>query len=154
MITAPISSSKFIHTPPLHSSSSISSSSSNLLLVLSPSILSFQLYPYNNRFRLRRYAAVRTTSSGGRGWGSDSYGAELLRKPVVSPAIASEEGGEESDDKYKSGGGEVVDAWLDWEDQILQETVPLVNFVRMILHSGRLVFSIFVLFRFCNLTFS
>nr|P85936.1 RecName: Full=Protein DCL, chloroplastic; AltName: Full=Defective chloroplasts and leaves protein [Pseudotsuga menziesii] len=23
-------------------------------------------------------------------------------------------------------------AWVDWEDQILQDTVPLVNFVRMI----------------------
>ncbi|XP_074556605.1 protein DCL, chloroplastic-like [Curcuma longa] len=27
--------------------------------------------------------------------------------------------------------------WLDWEDVILEDTVPLVSFVRMILHSGK-----------------
>ncbi|KAJ7958161.1 DNA-directed RNA polymerase [Quillaja saponaria] len=27
--------------------------------------------------------------------------------------------------------------WVDWEDQILEDTVPLVGFVRMILHSGK-----------------
>ncbi|XP_078444781.1 DCL-like protein [Wolffia australiana] len=27
--------------------------------------------------------------------------------------------------------------WVDWEDRILQDTVPLVSFVRMILHSGK-----------------
>ncbi|KAG6519562.1 hypothetical protein ZIOFF_023056 [Zingiber officinale] len=30
--------------------------------------------------------------------------------------------------------------WLDWEDVILEDTVPLVSFVRMILHSGNLFF--------------
>ncbi|XP_027095204.1 protein DCL, chloroplastic [Coffea arabica] len=130
MIMASISSSKFMNSSPFHNSNSISSN-----LLLSPPSLSFQLYPYN-RSQLRRYAAVRTTSSEGRG--SDSFGAELLRKPVVSPAVVSE--GEDSvveeDDKYRSG-GEEVEAWVDWEDQILQDTVPLVNFVRMILHSGK-----------------
>ena len=29
---------------------------------------------------------------------------------------------------------------MDWEDQILQDTVPLVSFVRMILHSGKYAF--------------
>ncbi|TKY75063.1 DCL protein [Spatholobus suberectus] len=29
------------------------------------------------------------------------------------------------------------DKWVDWEDQILEDTVPLVGFVRMILHSGQ-----------------
>lgn len=33
----------------------------------------------------------------------------------------------------RRGGAE----WLDWEDQILEDTVPLVGFVRMILHSGK-----------------
>lgn len=28
--------------------------------------------------------------------------------------------------------------WVDWEDKILEDTVPLVGCVRMILHSGRL----------------
>ena len=27
--------------------------------------------------------------------------------------------------------------WVDWEDLILEDTVPLVGFVRMILHSGK-----------------
>jgi hypothetical protein len=27
--------------------------------------------------------------------------------------------------------------WVDWEDKILEDTVPLVGFVRMILHSGK-----------------
>ncbi|CAI9765848.1 unnamed protein product [Fraxinus pennsylvanica] len=35
----------------------------------------------------------------------------------------------------KSGDGAT---WVDWEDQILEDTVPLVGFVRMILHSGKL----------------
>ncbi|CAN6483086.1 unnamed protein product [Victoria cruziana] len=26
--------------------------------------------------------------------------------------------------------------WVDWEDRILEDTVPLVGFVRMVLHSG------------------
>ncbi|KAL2346409.1 hypothetical protein Fmac_000409 [Flemingia macrophylla] len=29
------------------------------------------------------------------------------------------------------------DKWVDWEDQILEDTVPLVGFVRMLLHSGQ-----------------
>lgn len=29
------------------------------------------------------------------------------------------------------------DKWVDWEDQILEDTVPLVGFVRTILHSGQ-----------------
>ncbi|KAL3514527.1 hypothetical protein ACH5RR_027244 [Cinchona calisaya] len=119
-----ISSLKLIHTPvPQFRSNSISFSN----LLLSPSSLSFQLYPSQ---KLRRYAAVRTTSSEGRGaaGGSDSYGAELLRKPVVvSPVNVLEEGEEESE----------VEAWVDWEDQISQDTVPLVNLIRMILHSGK-----------------
>ncbi|GAU42197.1 hypothetical protein TSUD_305420 [Trifolium subterraneum] len=32
---------------------------------------------------------------------------------------------------------EEEDKWVDWEDQILEDTVPLVGFVRMILHSGQ-----------------
>jgi hypothetical protein len=32
---------------------------------------------------------------------------------------------------------EEVDKWVDWEDQILEDPVPLVAFVRLILHSGQ-----------------
>ena len=38
------------------------------------------------------------------------------------------------DDGGMDRGGE---AWVDWEDRILEDTVPLVGFVRMILHSGK-----------------
>lgn len=67
-------------------------------------------------------------------------GGDLLRKPVApSPASNDEEdsAAEYSDDDgsdRKGGGGET---WVDWEDQILEDTVPLVGFVRMILHSGK-----------------
>nr|GEU97139.1 protein DCL, chloroplastic-like [Tanacetum cinerariifolium] len=33
--------------------------------------------------------------------------------------------------------GKGSETWLDYEDQILEDTVPLVGFVRMILHSGK-----------------
>ncbi|GAA0170683.1 hypothetical protein LIER_24893 [Lithospermum erythrorhizon] len=54
-----------------------------------------------------RCSATKTTSAAGPEGG-------FLRKPVVPTA-------------------EVVD----WEDKILEDTVPLVGFVRMILHSGK-----------------
>ncbi|MBA0738241.1 hypothetical protein Gogos_011633, partial [Gossypium gossypioides] len=64
----------------------------------------------------------------------ESSGADLLRKPSIVP---DEDGGELSEEedgsKEKGNKGE----WIDWEDRILQDTVPLVGFVRMILHSGK-----------------
>lgn len=42
----------------------------------------------------------------------------------------------DGEDRETKGG----DEWVDWEDQILEDTVPLVGFVRMILHSGKYVF--------------
>ncbi|KAM1224362.1 hypothetical protein ACFX2G_044227 [Malus domestica] len=53
----------------------------------------------------------------------------LLRKSVVSSGkdmdgISEEDGGEDG-------------KWVDWEDKILEDTVPLVGFVRMIIHSGK-----------------
>ncbi|KAK2657474.1 hypothetical protein Ddye_010526 [Dipteronia dyeriana] len=67
-----------------------------------------------------RVRAVKIPVAGG----SDQvvYGPDLLiRKPVVSQA---------SDHKDGS-------LPMDWEDKILMETVPLVGFVRMILHSAK-----------------
>lgn len=53
-----------------------------------------------------------------------SSDADNLRaKPLVSHAF---EDNNDDDDK-----------WVDWEDQILEDTVPLVGFVRMLLHSGQ-----------------
>lgn len=73
--------------------------------------------PYNSP----RFCALKATSSN-----EDSYGSDLLRKPV------SKEAGRDFDEE-ESKEEEVVD----WEDKILEDTVPLVGFVRMILHSGK-----------------
>ncbi|KAF8052131.1 hypothetical protein N665_1598s0003 [Sinapis alba] len=70
-----------------------------------------------------RVRSLRTESDGARIDNTESYGSELLRRPRVT----SEE--EES--------SEEGDAFVDWEDKILEVTVPLVGFVRMILHSGK-----------------
>ena len=57
---------------------------------------------------------------------------------MVSPESADESsqssGEVEAADEGGVGGEE---SWVDWEDQILEDTVPLVGFVRMILHSGK-----------------
>ena len=69
--------------------------------------------------------ALKTASDGSQ----EVYGPDLVRKPLVS-----EPEDEEGDGKRrKRKRGERVD----WEDQILEDTVPLVGFVRMILHSGK-----------------
>ncbi|KAJ4714881.1 DNA-directed RNA polymerase [Melia azedarach] len=67
-----------------------------------------------------RVHAAKIATDGGRGrLGNDQivYGPDLLRKPVVSLP----------DDQCRA---------VNWEDQILSDTVPLVGVVRMILHSG------------------
>ncbi|KAL3340455.1 hypothetical protein AABB24_028875 [Solanum stoloniferum] len=104
-------------------------------LLLSPSSLSFSRC---GGFRLCRCAAVKTGSEGG---GIRSDNAELLRKPVISTELettseSEELVKEESDDEVGKKGGD-GEGWVDWEDQILEDTVPLVGFVRMILHSGK-----------------
>lgn len=107
-------------------------------LLLSPCSVSFQFCPHTSQ--LRRCGAVRTSSEGRRS--TEPYGADLLRKPVISPAVDEDEDDdddedEDDDDKEnQSNGREDVETWVDWEEQILRDTVPLVNFVRMILHSG------------------
>lgn len=81
-----------------------------------------------------RFCALTTDPDGGRTASQESSGADLLRKPSIVPD--EESGGiseEEDGSKEKGNKGE----WIDWEDRILQDTVPLVGFVRMILHSGK-----------------
>nr|GEW21522.1 protein DCL, chloroplastic [Tanacetum cinerariifolium] len=76
-------------------------------------------FPY--RFvKLRCPHKLRSSSNG------EGGAADLLRKPVVK---------EDDDDDDDIDGRK--DGWIDWEDQILEDTVPLVGFVRMILHSGK-----------------
>ncbi|XWS14702.1 hypothetical protein CRYUN_Cryun35bG0031900 [Craigia yunnanensis] len=91
--------------------------------------------PFHQTTSLRgRFRALRTGADGGRIGSQDSHGAGLLRKPSILPAkdsggISEEEEGSEG----KRNRGERID----WEDRILEDTVPLVGFVRMILHSGK-----------------
>lgn len=70
-----------------------------------------------------RVRSLRTESDGARIGDTESYGSELLRRPLNSSE--EEESSEEGDE------------FVDWEDKILEVTVPLVGFVRMILHSGK-----------------
>ncbi|GMP44025.1 hypothetical protein CsSME_00013150 [Camellia sinensis var. sinensis] len=109
----------------------------NPISLHSPSILSFP--SHRSHFR---YCALKTRSSAA---GPDPYTAsDLLRKPVISPGVeestaevssrvSDEDDDDDEDDDNRSGG----EGWVDWEDQILEDTVPLVGFVRMLLHSGK-----------------
>ncbi|PSS31428.1 Protein DCL like [Actinidia chinensis var. chinensis] len=98
----------------------------------SPPILSFA----SRRSRPPNFSLKSRTVGGGIRSGGGEDG--LLRKPVVSPESADESsqssGEVEAADEGGVGGEE---SWVDWEDQILEDTVPLVGFVRMILHSGK-----------------
>lgn len=94
-----------------------------------------------------RLGALKTGSDGG---GGSSIGPDLLRKPVVAPKKELPEVPSEDEEpiepkrnyvfvenvaeEYEEGDEE---SWVDWEDKILEDTVPLVGFVRMILHSGK-----------------
>lgn len=74
----------------------------------------------------------------------------VLRRPGAGPPsleesevkIDDDEEEEEEQEEVKetevSGEREMPDG-SNWEDMILEDTVPLVSFVRMILHSGKLV---------------
>ncbi|KAG8072522.1 hypothetical protein GUJ93_ZPchr0006g43533 [Zizania palustris] len=73
--------------------------------------------------------------------------AAILRRPVVATTAEEEEQESEAESSPAGGSGEdeapekgmkgPEREWVDWEDLILEDTVPLVGFVRMILHSGK-----------------
>ncbi|KAL1817773.1 hypothetical protein ACET3Z_020347 [Daucus carota] len=69
-----------------------------------------------------------------RGGNQEAYGSEMLRKPVTSQGKEGESRRELDDEEEEE---EKEEDFVDWEDQILEDTVPLVGFVRMILHSGK-----------------
>uniref|UniRef100_A0A2N9FZ34 Uncharacterized protein n=1 Tax=Fagus sylvatica TaxID=28930 RepID=A0A2N9FZ34_FAGSY len=78
--------------------------------------------------------------------GPDGYGSDLLRKPIISPDTETDmdrdlagisEKDEDSEGKTDYEDDDDDEKWVDWEDRILEDTVPLVGFVRMILHSGK-----------------
>ncbi|XP_010263539.1 PREDICTED: protein DCL, chloroplastic [Nelumbo nucifera] len=97
-----------------------------------------------------RLHALKTESDSGSVRSQDAYNPDLLRKPTISPIddgdVLSKKGGMSglSDDNegLEDEGKKIYrqredEEWVDWEDQILEDTVPLVGFVRMILHSGK-----------------
>ncbi|XP_030537942.2 protein DCL homolog, chloroplastic isoform X1 [Rhodamnia argentea] len=96
--------------------------------------------------------ALRTGSGSGKVRSQEALGSAFVRRPIVSPAkdLAGDSAEDEasgeaektnlSDREAEDSEEEVEEAeeeWVDWEDKILEDTVPLVGFVRMILHSGR-----------------
>ncbi|KAL8172023.1 hypothetical protein V2J09_023827 [Rumex salicifolius] len=116
---------------------------------LPPSIISFASPRRPASFNGGACLALKTGSDGGKIGGQNSYDFDLLQKPIVSTSPAGVEedsrkeygvvsegigvGGEETKDEDSGRERE----WVDWEDQILEDTVPLVGFARMVLHSGR-----------------
>ncbi|RLM80854.1 uncharacterized protein C2845_PM12G28060 [Panicum miliaceum] len=96
----------------------------------------------------RAVAAVRAREQGA----APPDPAAILRRPEVATTTSAEE--ERDIDAGSSLDGPVEEEvpeeegvqgrgkapereWVDWEDLILEDTVPLVGFVRMILHSGK-----------------
>lgn len=101
-------------------------------------------YPFSLSFPLykARLCAINAGSDGGvrNSQETTPYGADLLRKPVVSSPAPNQDDEPakeylEDDESEKKGGD--GGSWVDWEDQILEDTVPLACLVRMILHSGK-----------------
>ncbi|KAI7731083.1 hypothetical protein M8C21_001262 [Ambrosia artemisiifolia] len=108
-----------------------------------PSIISF---PYYRFFKLnpQRFSGLKVNNNNSQKDESGYGGADLLRKPVVELKEEVNDDGRErredeeyGDDDDNGGKRREEDGWIDWEDQILEDTVPLVGFVRMILHSTK-----------------
>lgn len=71
---------------------------------------------------------------------SSSSSSEAENNLQGKPVLTQGKGGiveEQSSYFHQQEEVEEEDKWVDWEDQILEDTVPLVGFVRTILHSGQ-----------------
>lgn len=103
-----------------------------------PVILSFTFClttPFDSRL-----CAIKTGPDGcSRIQNPEGFRSGFLRKPIVVSPEKELGGISESFGKrdYEDVEEEEVEEWVDWEDKILEVTVPLVGFVRMILHSGK-----------------
>ncbi|GLT80582.1 hypothetical protein SLA2020_520150 [Shorea laevis] len=102
-----------------------------------PVVLSFSFRGKASLLNVR-VSAQRTESEGGRIGSQEPFGAELpsilARKDIGG---ISEEEDEVREERSHSFNQREEEEWVDCEDQILQDTVPLVGFVRMILHSDK-----------------
>ncbi|XP_010538119.1 PREDICTED: protein DCL, chloroplastic isoform X2 [Tarenaya hassleriana] len=65
---------------------------------------------------------------------TESDGSELLRRPHI---LSEEDQSSGSEEDESGEHGEAEEEIVDWEDKILEVTVPLVGLVRMILHSDK-----------------
>ncbi|KAL6633487.1 hypothetical protein ACP70R_026158 [Stipagrostis hirtigluma subsp. patula] len=91
----------------------------------------------------RAVAAVRARGPGA----APPDPAAILRRPEVATTIPEEVRESDADSSFdgpveeeapEAGRRKAPEReWVDWEDLILEDTVPLVGFVRMILHSGK-----------------
>lgn len=82
--------------------------------------------------------ALKTGPEGSRIRSHEEYSSDLLRKPFVPPAKDLAGISEDDESSEESGNDDQEEEdWVDWEDKILEDTVPLVGFVRMLLHSGK-----------------
>ncbi|KAM7521009.1 hypothetical protein LguiB_019971 [Lonicera macranthoides] len=95
----------------------------SLLQFSSPSFLPFPLN-FKASHHQSRFCALKSGLDGSSSQ-DRRYGSDLIRKPVVRPAPVNDP------TRYS----DYEEEFVDWEDQILEATVPLVGFVRMILHS-------------------
>lgn len=70
---------------------------------------------------------------------SASDADNLVKKPLITQGkgIVKEQSYRYQEEEEEDSTEEDEDRFVDWEDQILEDTVPLVGFVRMILHSGQ-----------------
>nr|XP_043618334.1 protein DCL, chloroplastic [Erigeron canadensis] len=114
----------------------------NLILFFPHTNPSFISFPNRlSTLRFKAYSSSNGSQADGAAYGGG--GADLLRKPVVEVKDENNNNNEEEDvseyeeEEQRGGEGNSEDRWIDWEDQILEDTVPLVGFVRMILHSGK-----------------
>ncbi|GAV73681.1 DUF3223 domain-containing protein [Cephalotus follicularis] len=86
------------------------------------------IFPRSSLLRLyipkHGFCSLKTASYGGRVGSDDVCGPDLTRKPAISRA------------EERCG---PLSKWVDFEDQILEDSVPLIGFVRMLLHSGKYI---------------
>ncbi|KAI4316699.1 hypothetical protein L6164_024654 [Bauhinia variegata] len=95
---------------------------------LSPVVLSFY-FGRKTPVLHRRICALKTG-----GDGNSNRSEDVLRKPLISEG--KDVGGILEEKTHFEDDNSEDERWIDWEDQILEDTVPLVSVVRMILHSG------------------
>lgn len=67
----------------------------------------------------------------------EAFGSEVIRRPIVKGLGGTSDEDEKIEAKRDLSEAEEEDEGVNWEDKLLEETLPLVGFARMILHSGR-----------------